>query len=147
MSVLIIGKLELEIISRAVARARKRPIPFDAIAASAIDQETDVVTLEERRKIGGDFTRPKSEQVMLPIGYRLAISYEQQPAGLCLHISLSVDKPKLLPNPHAVKMVLQACGIDLDNPPTGREWVEEFTIDGEPGGVATNVIFVVEPRT
>jgi hypothetical protein len=143
MSVLIIGQIERDMIERAMARARKKPIPFDVLSASAIDQTTDVVTLAERRK---DFHRPKSEQIMLPVGFRLAISYEEQPAGLCLHLSLSVDRPNLLPDPHKVMAVVQACGIDPDNPPHGRTWVEEFLIDGRPGGVAANVLFVVEPR-
>ena len=146
MSVLIIGTVELEIIARALVRASKRPIPLDVVAAGVIDQATDVVTLEERRKTGGDFFRPKSEEVMLPIGYRLAISYETQPAGLCLHLSLSVDKPNRLPNERALEMVVQACGIDVSNPPPGRAWVEEFTIDGEPGGMAWNVVYVIKPR-
>jgi hypothetical protein len=145
MSVLVIGTVEQAAIAAALQRARKRPIPFDVLSASAIDQTTDVVTLEERRKHGGDFHRPKSEQVMLPVGYRLAISYEEQPAGLCLHLSLSIDKPNKLPDPRALEMVVRACGIDLKNPPPHRNWVEEFSLDGKLGGVAWNVLYVVEP--
>jgi hypothetical protein len=146
MSVLVIGKIELEIIARAVAKARKRPIPFDVVKAGVIDRASDVVTLEDRRKTGGDFFRPVSEQVLLPVGYRLAISYENQPAGLCLHLSLSIDKPNRLPNPHALEMISVACGIDVAKPPPSRTWVEEFTIDGQPGGVAWNLLYVIEPR-
>jgi hypothetical protein len=143
MSVLIIGVKEQAAIKAALARARKRPIPFDVRAVMTIDQTTDVVTLEERRKSGGDFVRPKSEQVMLPIGHRLAISYEEQPAGLCLHLSMSIDKPNRVPRPEALDMVMQACGLDRQ---PDRTWVEEFTIDGEPGGIAINILFVVEPK-
>jgi hypothetical protein len=144
MSVLIIGVNEQDAIKAALARARKKVIPFDVLAATAIDQSTGVVTLEERRKgPRGDFHRPISEQVLLPIGYRLAISYEEQPAGLCLHLSMSVDnKPGAAPHPTKFAAVLRACGIKEP----GRTWIEEFTIDGKPGGLAVNAVFLVEPR-
>jgi hypothetical protein len=145
MSVLIIGTKERHDIRVALARAREKVIPFDVGAALAIDQATNVVTLEERRKgPRGDFNRPISEQVLLPIGYRLAISYEDQPAGLCLHLSMSVDnKPGALPHPSKFASVLRACGIDQE---PGRTWIEEFSIDGRPGGLAINALFLIEPR-
>jgi hypothetical protein len=143
MSVLFIGVKEQKAIRAAMARAREKPLPFDVVAAGAIDQTTNVVTLADRMKTGGDFVRPKSEQVIIPMHHRLAISYEEQPAGLCLHLSLSIDKPNRTPDRHALQMVLEACGFARL---PDRTWVEEFTIDGKPGGLAINALFVVEPR-
>jgi hypothetical protein len=147
MSVLIIGVKEQDAIKAALARARKKVIPFDVLAATAIDQTTNTVTLEDRRKTGGDFFRPVSEQVLLPFRHRLAISYEEQPAGLCLHLSMSIDnRSGRLPGPAEMETVAIICGIDLKAPPACRTWVEEFTIGGQPGGLAINALFVVEPR-
>jgi hypothetical protein len=145
MTVLIIGEVEKAAIKAAMKRARSRPIQIEAVAANAIpDQASDVVTLEDRLKAPrGDFTRPISEQVNLPVEHRLAISYEEQPVGLCLHISMSIDKPNRVPHPAAMATVAQACGIDIEALPPGRTWVEEFTIDGQPGGRAVNMLFLV----
>lgn len=146
MSVLIIGEAEKDAITAALKRARRRPIQLDVVALLSIDQTTDVVTMEDRLKTGGDFTRPKSEQVLLPINYRLAISYEEQSVGLCLHLSMSIDTPNRLPHPAAMATVAQACGIDIKVVPPARVWIEEFLIDGQPGGKAINMLFLVEPR-
>jgi hypothetical protein len=141
MSILIIGTKEQDAIDAAMKRARERPITIDMLAALAVDQTTTVLTLADRKQ----FKRPRSEEVLLPTNYRLAISYEEQPAGLCAHMSLSVNRKGMLPNPAAFAMAMRACGFDMTAAPE-RTWIEEFTIDGKSGGVAMNAVWVVEPR-
>lgn len=81
-----------------------------------------------------------TEQVLLPNGYRVAIGFENQPPGLCLHISMSSPKKGKVPRPEAVGMVLEAMGVEGQ---PARAWLEEF----EPGRYAPNLVFLVEPKT
>jgi hypothetical protein len=62
--------------------------------------------------------------VILPRGYRVALTFEEQPLGMCKHLSISVDEPGSLPNPHAVAMICHEYGMRF--PPLGRMWLEEF---------------------
>lgn len=47
----------------------------------------------------------------VPGGYRICFSIEQQPVGWCRHISISVDTPGMLPNIHAVDLLLNEFGF------------------------------------
>ena len=86
---------EVEIaIDAAVASARQRPIPLDVIRKLAVPLDKKELTLADRQKQGAEqVIRPQSEHVLIPFGYRAAISFEQQPDGLCRHLSISVDTP------------------------------------------------------
>jgi hypothetical protein len=146
MAVLVIGKDELDRINAAVARARARPIPWDVLkAAMPGNQNTRTLTLADRAPV--ESARPQSEMVDLPIGFRLAVSFEHQPVGLCMHLSMSVNRPGKLPNPAAVAMVCEAClkATPHSRDHIGREWIEEFLVDGEPGGLAINVLYLIAP--
>jgi hypothetical protein len=144
MSVLIINDDVRAGLRAARDRARAKPLSF-AMVQSLItpNQDTNTLKLEDR---GEADKRPASEHVMIPIGYHVAISYEDQPAGLCLHVSVSKeDRPGLLPHPHAFSEIIAALDIDMTKPP-GRVWLEEYLVDGKPGGQAVNVLFLVLPR-
>jgi hypothetical protein len=151
MRALIIGEKEREAIREAIERARKKPLLLADVKRLAIaDDNAERVTLADRRP---EHDRPRSQHVLIPIGFHLAISFEQQPPGICLHLSLSVAQAERerVPNPHAIDMVftecLRICGHADLPPDDGRTWVEEFAIDGKPGGLAVNGLFLVEPTT
>jgi hypothetical protein len=87
--------------------------------------------------------RPQSYNVLIPVGYRAAFSFEEQPAGLVRHLSVSVDtkKPGDCPSIPAMQMIASAFGIEwsLDSG-DARVWLEEF----EPGKYAVNLIAVID---
>jgi hypothetical protein len=69
--------------------------------------------------------------------YLAAISFEEQPAGLFRHISISARDPGKVPNEYVAKMVLEAFGFSgypLTRP--NRVWVEEYG----PGRMAINFV-------
>jgi hypothetical protein len=148
MSDLFLGKPQIEAITAAVARARARPIPWGTLKpARPRDQESDVVTLADREEI--EAHRPPAEQVLLPLNYRLCVSFEEQPAGMCMHVSMSVNEPGRLPPPAASAALMQICMHAVENmpeQPDGRTWIEEFLIDGKPGGLAFNALVIVAPN-
>ncbi len=134
MSVLILGPAEEALIKAAVDAARATP--WSVIEGIANASETSTLLLNER-KVGVDEVRAKYKPQNVMLGtYRCAISFEEQPAGLLRHISVSTRKGKI-PGIEVMKMVLPAfgfSGIPLERP--GRVWNEEF----EPGWFAINVV-------
>lgn len=142
---LIIGAKEVNEIRAAFDRARTNPIPWEVLQHKIVPQQNvDVLTLANRRP--GQDERPASEQVLIPYGYRMAISFERQLAGLLAHFSFSVEggKPGAMPNPISVKMMLDVVGFNIRD--VDSSWTEEFLIDGKPGGLAINLVFMVEPN-
>ncbi len=143
MSIFALGPGERAAIRTAVERAREHPIPWAVLCQSMpADQESNMLKLADRR---GPPPPREPEQVMLPFGHRLAVTCEEQPAGLILHLSLSSGRPGHVPNPIAVALVLDAAGLQAGEHER-RTWVEEFEIDGEPGGLAFNVALLIEPN-
>lgn len=139
---LILGKKEEGEMRAAFNRARTHPIPWEVLQHKIVPQQNvDVLTLDNRKP--GQDERPASEQVLIPVGYRMAVSFERQPSGLLAHFSFSVEQRGKLPNPVAVQMLLDVLGFDLYK--CEANWQEEFLIDGKPGGLAVNVLFMVEP--
>src|SRR5262245_48829470 len=132
MGVLVISEVEQATIRAALERAAKHPIPLDVIKASAAPDKVHV-KLEDRKAKA--LKRPQSENVLLPIGYRAAISFEQQPMGLCKHLSISVGRPGYLPSPEAVKAIAREFGMIWPNVGV-HLWIEEF----EPGHDAINLL-------
>lgn len=141
---LIIGAKEVNEIRAAFEKARANPIPWNVLQLTTVPrQKVDTITLDNRRQ-GMENVRPISEQILIPYGYRMAISFEHQPAGLLAHFSFSVDdNRRTLPNPIAVEMMLDVLGFDLYK--ADASWNEEFLIDDKPGGIALNLLFMVEP--
>ena len=79
--------------------------------------------------------RPAAEFVDLPFGYVVAIRFEEQPAGMCLHVSVSGPWPRVAPNMVICAMIFNA----LDLPDEAEDvWTEDFLIDGKPGGRVFN---------
>jgi hypothetical protein len=125
-------------IAAALARAREKPIPWEELSAHLVPdhQHKVVIELADRRSV----PRRDPEQVLLAHGYRAAITFEQQPAGLVKHLSVSVDTPGRVPNPPAMQMILQAFEFNTDQ--LGHFWLEEFA----PGHHAVNVAELVPPN-
>lgn len=138
---LIIGETEKAAIKTAIERAATHPITLEMLKALQVETEGAHLTLEMRRQQQGpDFEkkRPRSESVNLPIGYRAAISFEEQPVGMCRHLSVSVDKPGALPSPEAFDMIAKEFGCAH---PMCAPWIEEF----EPGHSAINIVALSAP--
>jgi hypothetical protein len=135
----------MDAICSAVATARAKPIPWEVVQQTIVPrQNVDVLTLDNRRP-GQENARPMSQQVLIPVGYRMAVSFEHQPAGLLAHFSFSVEAPGKTPNPEAVVAMLEVAGFDLYK--AQATWTEEFLIDRKPGGLAVNIVFLVKPNS
>ncbi len=139
MPVLIIGDAERENIKRVIEQARAHPLPMSLIAQGGTLDDIKELLLRDRKP---GFERPESAYVEFPGDYRAAFSIEEQPMGLCTHLSISVfgrrDKGQM-PHPAAVQMIADA--FDVPYPPNGRIWVEEF----EPGEFAVNLVSLETP--
>jgi hypothetical protein len=93
----------------------------------------------ERSQTG--FERPPSQHILLPGGYRASYSVEQQPPGLCSHLSVSVfgrAKKGACPSPEAVQMIAEEFGVPF---PADKMWMEEF----DPGEFAINLVSLYAP--
>lgn len=47
----------------------------------------------------------------VPDGFHCVFSLERQPCGLCRHLSISINKPRMLPHPAAVSELMTAFGF------------------------------------
>jgi len=139
MTVFIIPAEGIAALREAVTKALAHPTPWEALKAAVVANDTDMVTLADR---GG---LPKIEKwienVKLPLGWRVAISCEEQPAALLLHVSMSSPKKGKVPSLEAMMMLVDAIGFDWDD--VTKAWIEEF----DPGHMAVNVLIVLEERT
>lgn len=137
MAVLVISALERAKIAAAITYAKAHPITFEVLRAGAVP-ETDMIKLEDRKP---GFERPESQHVEFPGGYRASLSIEQQPAGLCTHLSVSVfgrAKPGMMPSLQAVAMIAEEFGVPF---PPDKGWTEEF----DPGEFAVNLLSLYAP--
>jgi hypothetical protein len=123
-------------IAVAIVNARRAPVPIDVVKAMATPDKT-TITLADRPP---GFS-PASQHVDIPIGYRAAISFEEQPAGLVRHLSVSVDTPGNYPNVPAVQMIAHEFGIEWSpDSDDVRVWLEEF----DPGHFAVNLVGLID---
>lgn len=140
MRALLIDADVLRQVQAAIARARARPIPLEIVEAARLpNQNTRYVTLEDRKTT--DHVRPQAEHIEIPVGYRMSVSFEQQPVGLVAHFSISVDAVGKLPHQEAVRGLLALAGYDIRM--AVSQWIEEYTVDGELNGLAVNLCFLV----
>jgi len=130
-----IGATERERIAEMIAYAKAHPVTFDIRNVSA---DTKLLKLEDRPP---GLERPPSQHVVLPGGYRCAFSVEQQPAGFCSHLSISVEgrsRKGMMPSLEAVQMIAQEFGVPF---PPDKGWTEEF----DPGEYAVNLLSLYAP--
>ncbi len=141
LSILLIGEDERKEIERVKAYARAHPLTLDIMKRSKIDNGTTFLSLEERRRQPTGFIRPKSATMLIPQGYRAALSVEEQPIGLCWHLSISVQgraKKGMMPSDEAVKMIAEEFGVSY---PPDKGWIEEY----QPGEYAINLVSLIAP--
>jgi len=141
MAILLIDSKVKADIARALDKARQKPVPLAVVRQGFADSRTHIA-LADRPK---GFERPRAQEVLIPVGYRAAVSVEQQPSGMYLHLSVSVERPeaKWTPSPESVAMIAQAFGIDLPiTPDRGQMWMEEY----EPGRHAVNLLVLLGQR-
>jgi hypothetical protein len=120
-------------IRAAVKRARQHPIDLKTVEAAALSFPQRLVDIKlSDRKPG--WIRPQSENVLIPHGYRAAVSFEEQPIGLCIHLSVSVDAQGMLPNELAFNLIAEEFGVYKTK--AFRVWIEEY----EPGYRAINLV-------
>jgi hypothetical protein len=139
MPVLLIGETEIKRISEIVADAKAHPVTLETVRAGAVSDRA-VVMLEDRKP---ELVRPASQHMIFPGGYRAAFSIEEQPLGLCTHLSVSVmnrSKKGAMPSPEAVKMIADAFGVPF--PDAAHVWMEEF----DPGEYAINIVSLYAPK-
>lgn len=142
MAVLLIGEREKAEIDAAIGRARRKPVMLEFLREHGFNDNRSTITLADRKP---GFKRPRAEEVLIPIGYRAAVSFEEQPTGMAMHLSISVERadPKLMPNVASIAMIAQAFGIDFDEAQrTGTLWLEEY----EPGRQAINILVITAPK-
>lgn len=126
-------------IDAAVERARGCVNTWEAMQPHAFGDFRPTLTLAERKEKG--FPRQfESQRVEIQVGYTAAFSFEEQPAGLCRHLSVSVDVKGRVPNQPAMEMIAVAFGFLIPLGTMGRVWVEEFA----PGHNAINVVQVCD---
>ena len=135
MPYLIIGPDERQKIADAIARARTHPVTLEMLRAGAIEAK-GTVTLEDRKK-GAALIRPESEHVQLGT-YRASLSFEEQPAGLYRHLSISTDKPGMTPPRPVVDEIAEAFGMNRAIDHASHVWLEEFA----PGHFAVNLLLI-----
>ena len=137
---IIINKTTRSELRAAMARAREHPVPWEELKRRITEQDRPDMRHVKDHAHG----HPSAEFVDLPFGYVVAISFEEQPAGMCLHVSVSGPWPRVAPNMVVCAMIFSA----LDVPAEADDvWTEEFLIDSKPGGRTLNVVWLVEPTT
>jgi hypothetical protein len=139
---LIIGKPEMKAIIDAISNARLKPVPKHVLEklVRGIPQDRSVLKLRDRPR-GWSRKTYEPQQVLIEDGYRCMFSFEEQPAGLCRHLSISVDgdTEELLPSRESAFILAQFFGFAMND--GCRTWIEEY----EPGKMAVNFI-ALEPK-
>ena len=105
-----------------MARAHTHPVPWKVVQRGVVDR-SGAVRIEDRP---ATHKRPPSEFVDLPFGYVVAISFEEHPAGMCLHVSVSGPWPRVAPNMVVCAMIFNALDVPAE---ADHVWTEEFLID------------------
>jgi hypothetical protein len=135
MGVLIIGPDELIAIEHSIAQARANPVPWEVMKKVAVDDRENPTGTLDLKDRGNpeliDEIRSKYPSRSVVLGsYIAAISFEEQPAGMLRHLSVSVVDPrsKDVPNEHVIREIMDLFGFSgfpvLKRP--GRMWLEEY---------------------
>jgi hypothetical protein len=120
-----VGESERSKLKTTMARARAHPVPWKVLKRRITEQDGPHTRHVEDQPFAPE--RPPAEFVDLPFGYVVAISFEEQPAGMCLHVSVSGPWPRVAPNMVVCAMIFNA----LDVPDEAEDvWTEELLIDG-----------------
>jgi hypothetical protein len=127
-------------INAALADARRQPMSLDEVKRIAVPNQ-DVLKLDLKDRAPNAAQRAhEPTSVLIPIGYRASVSFEQQPVGLCVHLSISVDRPGWMPSRESVDMIAGAFGLKMPLDGKSEVWLEEFA----PGHHAVNIVQLSE---
>ena len=121
-------------IADAIERARKHPISAETLEKliAGVPQNTPVLSLKDRPQ---DFKREQTDYIQIFDGYRVHISFEEQPLGLCKHLSIGIDNPHRVPSPPAIELIAKEFGMLVEG--RARQlWLEEY----DPGFHAVNIV-------
>lgn len=134
MSVVAIGPAEQRQIAALIGRAKARPVPLAVVKANSARAAQHELRLADRKEA---VVRPPEDHVMLG-NVRVAFSVEEQPIGMCAHLSASVRKAGKLPAVEAVQFIAEAFGFTgMIEGGDAIAWLEEF----DPGHQAVNVLW------
>lgn len=115
---LIIRPHEEKLIQALKEKAAAHPMLLDQVKRLAAQREQT-----------GDPIRPENDEytVVLPIDYQVTYTHEEQPVGMCAHISISIDASSSRgPHPAAVNEILRLFGFvcRVDKPGAGHMWLD-----------------------
>lgn len=137
--VLITPEKKVEI-AEAIAWARAHVVPWDKMR-DAVADPTPMLALKDRNPDAPQ--RPPSPRIVFePSGVEACISFEEQPAGICRHLSISTRDGRTVLDPTMTMLVAAEFGIELQPEMNGRAWLEEY----EPGRYAINIVILEVER-
>src|SRR5262245_50682754 len=100
-SVLIVTPEAQAEIKAMLERARRNCVPWSLLEKVALKDHFDpLLKLSDRRPDAPEL--PPSENIILGM-WRCAVSFEEQPAGICKHLSIGSDTTDKLPHPLMVE--------------------------------------------
>src|SRR5262245_43776343 len=145
MTVFLIREEERAKIALAITRARANVMPWDVGRNVMIDTPGHAINLEDRKQYTSELRgKYAAQRVAFPGGVEAAISFEEQPAGIIRHLSVSTPSARLgkVMNPAMLLFIAREFGFAEIPPRHGRVWVEEY----EAGCFAINIAQVDEER-
>jgi len=123
-----------------IGEVQRQQIAALRALAAANPQNVAQVQTAANRDLGAFRDMMQTLSLHLPVGYHIAYSHEMQPqAGLCHHISISVDRPKKMPSQEAVDMILQEFGMKPVRE-SNSMWIEEIN----PVTHAINIVQIID---
>lgn len=114
MRPLAIGEKEKKAIKQLIEYARTHPYSREKLQ----------LIVDGMEQAPGDI---KPYSISLPVGFKVVFTIEDQPMGICKHLSVSVDDPKKLPSPEAINMIAEEFGFvgTVENMEYGTVFLEE----------------------
>lgn len=108
MRALLLGEAEKKQIADLVKLAHENPLTpaFIGKLSEGFDPDDPASRSNLQWVIPIEFT------IDIPDGFRVTYTEEQQPMGLCRHLSVSVSGTDRIPNPVAIQMLLSLFGFE-----------------------------------
>jgi hypothetical protein len=104
MRPLVIGEAQKAALARLREAAAQAPVDMPALQA--------VFKAQDQEAMARHRAQMTAQTVALPVGFLVTFSVEHgHPAGVCRHLSVSVDGPGKLPHPAAVEMIAAEMGF------------------------------------
>lgn len=129
-------------IAHALEQARANVIPWETMKTHvAGNQATATLNLEDRNPDAKGERPPSYCVTFSGSGVTACVSFEEQPAGILRHLSISTGRPERLVSPTIAEQICAEFGIVMLK--AARIWVEEY----KPGYRAVNVVAIEQLRT